>query len=61
MVKEDDGSARMVSASQDDYDDVDTNAMDYADIDEMAEDEEQKEKHYQLGMKYMDNKSILTG
>ena len=30
-------------------------AVDYADINEVAEDEDQKEKHYQLGMKYMDN------
>ena len=33
-------------------------AVDYADINEVAEDEEQKEKHYQLGMKYMDTSKV---
>ena len=33
-------------------------AVDYADINEVAEDEEQKEKHYQLGMKYVDNNNV---
>ena len=35
-------------------------AVDYADINEVAEDEEQKEKHYQLGMKYVDNRKVST-
>ena len=33
-------------------------AVDYADINEVAEDEDQKEKHYQLGMKYVDNSKV---
>ena len=33
-------------------------AVDYADINEVAEDEDQKEKHYQLGMKYVDNNNV---
>lgn len=37
-----------------------TGAIDYADINEVAEDEDQKEKHYQLGMKYIDNVSTST-
>lgn len=35
--------------------------MDYADINEVAEDEDQKEKHYQLGMKYVDSSNVSTG
>ena len=61
VVKEDESFTRVVSASRDDYDDDEADATDYADIDEMAEDEEQKEKHYQLGVKYIDKKTILTG
>lgn len=35
-------------------------AVDYADINEVAEDEDQKEKHYQLGMKYVQNSKAST-
>jgi len=37
-----------------------TGAVDYADINEVAEDEEQKEKRYQPGMKYVGNNNVLT-
>ena len=33
-------------------------AVDYADINEVAEDEDLKEKHYQLGMRYVDNSKV---
>ena len=35
-------------------------AVDYADINEVAEDEDQKKKHYQLGMKYVDANNVSS-
>ena len=35
-------------------------AIDYADINEVAEDEDQKKKHYQLGMKYVDDSNVSS-